>query len=131
MHKYIKNAIIFASGMLLGLVSDRISFLVYTHRKKKYSYKPYRYYGSYQSHVSDDYKNIIFETRSSAEFALGDMKDTINLYGVCTISDLYEIAGLKILDYTNSKYGWFSLVNASVLKCRKGYKLYLPKPVLL
>ena len=71
---------------------------------------------------------IIFDSRTSAEEVKEKMEEIIDEYGHVAVSDLYEIAAIKN-DYWDSKYGWTSLRNAKVIRCRDGYYIDLPKPL--
>ena len=74
-----------------------------------------------------DYDDIIFETRAEAETVRRQMEDTIARYGIVTVADMYDMAGLTTAPYTSSNYGWVSLRTAETVHVRDGYILKLPK----
>lgn len=73
---------------------------------------------------SDD---IVFETREDAEKALDAMEAIVKKYGVVSLADVYDIVGRAATTYIASKYGWRSVNDAKVVRCRKGYYIKLPK----
>lgn len=113
--------------------------------KALYGERPRKHYGSrvsYRSYCDErnrrdnkiDYQfsnnKIIFDSRASAEEAKEKMEAIIYEYGVVTVADLCEITGIKF-DYLDNKYGWASLKNAKVIRCRDGYFIDLPRPLPL
>ena len=77
-----------------------------------------------------DYDDIVFETRGDAEFTKDQMNDILDTYGMVTVSDMYEIARLTP-PYTASRYGWFNIRTAEVVRVRNGYVLKLPKAMAI
>lgn len=75
-----------------------------------------------------EYDDIEFRNRGEAEAALQQMHDAIGRYGIVTVADLYDIAGLTA-PYTSQKYGWMSVNGVDVTRTRDGYILKLPKAV--
>ena len=73
---------------------------------------------------SDD---IVFETREDAKKVLDAMEDTVKKYGVVSLADVYDIAGISSPAYVANKYGWRSVGDAKVVRCRAGYYINLPK----
>lgn len=73
---------------------------------------------------SDD---LIFAERSDAEEVLNQMCDAIEAYGIVSVFDLYDLAGLPV-EHTDNKYGWKNLASASIVRVRDGYMLKLPTP---
>lgn len=82
---------------------------------------------SYRSGSRFEYDDIIFETRSEAEAVRRQMEDTIARYGIVTVSDMYDMAGLNNVPYTGNSYGWASIRTAETVHVRDGYILKLPK----
>lgn len=150
MNKHIKNACIFASGAAVGFVvcgvsmvkialesedvrrfvADKISDKIYEfisneeaprrQINKKVSYRDAYYYKHFDT--------IVFDSREKAENVLETLKEIINEYGLVTVADLHESAGLDI-SYTENKYGWVNLKEAKIVRVRQGYKLVLPETV--
>lgn len=74
-----------------------------------------------------DYDNIIFSSRGDAEAVLSTMLELLDQFGVVSVGDLYELAGVNTQNYMVNKFGWTSLRNAQVMRCKDGYILKLPK----
>lgn len=74
-----------------------------------------------------DYDDIVFETRAQAETVRRQMEETIARYGIVTVADMYDMAGLTTAPYTSSNYGWASIRTAETVRVRDGYILKLPK----
>lgn len=72
-------------------------------------------------------QDIIFQTREDAEVALSSMEDVIKQHGVVSLADVYDIVGRVTPSYAANKYGWRSLTNAKVVRCREGYFIEVPK----
>ena len=72
-------------------------------------------------------EDIIFQTRQDAEIVLSSMEEVIKQYGVVSLADVYNIAGRGTPSYASYKYGWRSLNNAKVVRCREGYFIEVPK----
>ena len=73
-----------------------------------------------------DYDDVIFETRDEAKEVLERMDELIDLYGVASIADFYDLAGITG-NYTDNKYGWTDLASADVVRVRDGYTIKLPR----
>lgn len=72
----------------------------------------------------------IFDTESEAMETLENMVKIIEEYKVVTLSDFKSLMGDNSL-YTDTKYGWKELSEATISKISAGYVLDLPKVVLL
>jgi hypothetical protein len=59
------------------------------------------------------------------------MDDIINRYGVVSVGDLYDLAGISTTNYTVNKYGWTNIRSAHVVRTRDGYLLKLPRALPL
>lgn len=77
-----------------------------------------------------EYDDIIIENRGEAEDVLSRMDELIESYGLVSVADLYDLVGING-NYTDNKYGWFSIRTASVVHVRDGYMIKLPKAVPL
>lgn len=73
-----------------------------------------------------DFDEIIFESRGEAEAVRMQMEDVIERYGLVTVADMYDMAGLTE-PYTSNKYGWTSVRTAETVRVRDGYIIKLPK----
>lgn len=76
-------------------------------------------------------EDILFGTESDALSVLSSMKEIIVNYGCVSIADYYDLAGLPSNVYTNTKYGWLDLKDAKVIDSMDGYKISLPKVLIL
>lgn len=73
------------------------------------------------------FDDVIIETRADAEEVLSTLVELIDQYELCTVKDFYEAVGISS-EYTDHKWGWESLGNASIRPVRGGYILDLPTP---
>ena len=70
--------------------------------------------------------NIIFETRGDAEIVLDAMDEIISEYGVVSVSEFYDLAGVSIDNYQLKNFGWDTLVGARVRFINDGYAIQFP-----
>lgn len=77
-----------------------------------------------------DYNDIVLDDRGEAEEVLMRMDELLDTYGVVSVADFYDLVGV-VGNYTDGKYGWTNLRNASVVRGRDGYKIRLPKALPL
>lgn len=75
-------------------------------------------------------RRFTFENKADAESVLELAEDIIDTYGVVSVSDIYEMAGLGECPYTLNRYGWTNVsMNSSITRIASGdYMLTLPKP---
>lgn len=74
-----------------------------------------------------DYDDLVFESRSQAEQVRDEMFNMIDRYGMVTVADMYDAAGL-VAPFTSNKYGWTSLRTSEIVRTRSGdYMIKLPK----
>lgn len=76
------------------------------------------------------YDDVILDSRGDAEEVLTNLEELIDVYGTASVADLGELVGITG-EYTDNKYGWTDLRNASVERTRDGYRLKLPRAVPL
>lgn len=75
-----------------------------------------------------DLEDLIFDDRRDAEDCLDRLLDRIEMYGVVSVSELYDILGETVYgDFTKEDWGWEDLSSARVRKVRDGYLLDLPR----
>lgn len=72
------------------------------------------------------YDDIIYNTRGEAEEVLSLMEEAIEVYGMVSVADMYDMVG-ETGNFTDNKYGWTSLRLAEVIHVRDGYMIKLPK----
>lgn len=73
-----------------------------------------------------NYDDVTLDTRGEAEDVLTRMDELIDMYGVVSVADLYDLVGISG-NYTDNKYGWTNIRNAEPVRVRDGYMLKLPK----
>jgi len=81
-----------------------------------------------------NFDDIFLDTREEAGMVLEELQGRIEDYDRCTVADLYDAVGWDH-DYTESKYGWYDLESAKIIRVRGadgyGYSIDLPKAELL
>lgn len=100
--------------------ADRISYSKY--------YDPNNRYISRESKVRSGFRcdDVIFDNRGEAETVLFRMNELIDNYGMATVADFYDLAGLTG-EYTSNNYGWTNIRSAEVVRARDGYIIKMPK----
>ena len=73
-----------------------------------------------------EYDDVILDTRMEAEEVLKRMNEVIQIYGMVSVADLYDLIG-RTGPYTKHNYGWSDLSTAKASPCREGYILIFPK----
>lgn len=88
-----------------------------------------RYDRAYERSRRSYYDELIFDNRGDAERVLDGLEAALDKYEIVTIGDLYDLAGENPV-HTDYKYGWRTLRNAGVIRCRDGgYSLDMPRPM--
>lgn len=82
---------------------------------------------SQTSRARHQFDDIILETRGEAEEILSVLVDRTIDFGWASVADLYDLVGITE-DFTDHKWGWADLRNASVSRVRGGYLINLPRP---
>lgn len=80
---------------------------------------------------ANDRRSVVFDSKSEAEQVLRVVLDTAVTYGICTVSNYYEEAGLSST-YQDDQWGWDyeALMTVRVLRnSRGGYYLDMPRPM--
>ena len=72
----------------------------------------------------------MLDNRGEAEEVLSRMDELIAAYGLVSVADLYDLVGITG-DYTDNKYGWTDIRNASVVRVKNGYMIKMPKALPL
>jgi len=86
-----------------------------------------RRYGSTRTRSGYNFDDIYLESRGEAEEVLSRMDELIDMYGVVSVADLYDLVGITG-NYTDNKYGWTNIRNAEPVRAMGGgYMLKLPK----
>lgn len=120
---------------LTDIVADKIETVLYgeeCHSPMNNSRVSYSYYHKNIRNKSGFVlEDILFGTESDALSVLSSTKEIIVNYGCVSIADYYDLAGLPSNVYTNTKYGWLDLKDAKVIDSMDGYKISLPKALIL
>lgn len=85
---------------------------------------------SRKNRTMHNFDDIVLESRGEAEEVLSHLVDLTEDYGVATIADLYDLVGITS-NFTDNKYGWTNLSNATVSRVRDGYLVNLPKAMVI
>lgn len=104
-----------------GIRGDYVSYNRYSDRKND------RFSSNHSTsrNVYSPY-DITLDNRGEAEYVLSRLDEAIEMYGVVTVADLYDLVGVTG-NYTDNKYGWTNLRNAEPVRVRDGYMLKMPK----
>lgn len=76
--------------------------------------------------TSYSYEDLVIDSRGEAEEVLTRMDELVATYGFVTVADMYDLAGATC-NYTDNKYGWTSVRNASIVRVRDGYLIKMPR----
>lgn len=85
---------------------------------------------SLKNRTRHDFDDIVFESRGEAEEVRSRLVDFIDEYGIASVADYYDLAGITS-NFTDNKYGWDNLADANIRRVRDGYIIELPKPIVL
>lgn len=105
---------------------SRASYAGYYDRQRERREREARV-GRYNRRAANDFDDVIFENRLDAEHVLSNLIDLTMQYGMASVADFYELAGIDS-QFTDNKYGWPELEDARVIRVRGGYILEMPRP---
>ena len=77
-----------------------------------------------------DPDDIVVDTRAEAHMVLDEMDHIIEKYGQASVADFYDVVGVTS-DWTDNRYGWTNLRNASIKPVRDGFMLVMPRTHVL
>lgn len=122
--KALKAAFYGESNKKSNSPSSKVSYRSFyeddSNKKKESSY--------YRGASNFSYDDITFENRGEAERTLLLMDELIKEYGVVSVGDFYEMAGVPIDgNYTYNNYGWTNISNAKIVRMGEEYLITLPK----
>lgn len=103
--------------------SSKISYRNYYERDRRDSNSP-RLRSGY------DYEDVVLDTRGEAEEVLSNMDELMSRYHIVSVADLYDLVGLSG-NYTDCKYGWTDIRNATIVHVKDGYLIRMPKAMPL
>jgi hypothetical protein len=72
-----------------------------------------------------DFDDIVLPSRAEAEQVIERMFDIVGRYDTATVSDLYELVGIRGT-HVDNKWGWSDMRGAGVVRVRDGFLLELP-----
>ena len=104
--------------------ADKVSYRDYNSISKSGD----RSYGESRTTSGYSYDDIVVETRGEAEAVLSRMDEIMEEYEIVRVADLYDLVGITG-DYTDNKYGWTNIRNASIVRVRDGYKINMPRAI--
>lgn len=70
--------------------------------------------------------DVLIVDRGEAEEVLLRMKESINLYGMVSVGDFYDLVGQRA-SFTDQKWGWFDLRTADIIRVDGGFCIRFPK----
>ena len=111
------------SGKRSSSLPSKISYTKYYDEPRKES--RYKYYNNNQQ-AKYDFDEIVIESRGDAEAILDKMYEILESYRLVRVADFYDLVGVTG-KYTDNKYGWTNLRDASVERVKDGYIINLPK----
>ena len=127
---------------ICDIVSDGINMILYGESSKSNRSTSSRVsYRSYYDNSRNDtrnrrnpsrtlsgysYDDVLLDSRSEADEVLERMDELIATYGIVSVADLYDLVGVTC-NYTDNKYGWTNIRNASIVHTREGYLIKMPK----
>lgn len=103
---------------------SKISYEKYS-KPSRYASEP-RSTAASRARSSYDYDTILYNNRGEAEMVLQQLRDLVDNYGLASVHDMYELAGVTG-DYTATKYGWIDVSSAVVAHDRDGWIIKMPK----
>mgnify|MGYP006883657270 CR=1 FL=1 len=80
---------------------------------------------SREARARHDFDDIVLPSRAEAEQVIERMFDIVGRYDTATVSDLYELVGIRGT-HVDNKWGWSDMRGAGVVRVRNGYLLELP-----
>ncbi len=132
---FITGTLLFAGGVAFGgvvatkatiaLVKEAVFNSLNRQQPKYRSY--HDLYGSRPCSYTKRIDDIVFSRRGDADAVLDEMDEIISKYGLASVADLYELAGVTS-NFTDQRYGWTTTRNARVIRVYGGYAIELPKP---
>lgn len=72
------------------------------------------------------YDDVILDSRAEAEEVIARLDELIDVYGMASVADLYDLVGING-QYTDNKYGWTDVRSATHVRVRDGYLLKMPR----
>jgi hypothetical protein len=110
------------TGGAFSSPSNRVNYSSYSSPSRREE-RPSR-----RTRESDDFNDIVLETRRDAERVIDTLITYVGNYQVATVADLFELVG-EPSHHTDQKWGWTNLDTAGIRRINSNsYQLVLPKP---
>lgn len=130
-----KNRFVFSLGLTLGFVIGAThaieKMMSVDEIRKAYANRVANKISNFlygKCHCSYSY-DLSFATQEDCEKAWHDICDLIQLYGLITVADINEIAGVKSSFYEDTKRGWAGTIGMSIRPEKDGaWTIHLPEP---
>lgn len=90
-------------------------------------YQNIHYHNYYNRTRHSPIEVVMFDTKDDAINILKQMETIINDYGYASISDFYNLSGVKATEYLDSKWGWLSLDKVEICRRYNGWEIMMPK----
>ena len=110
-----------SGGSKKDSVSSKVSYRSYYDKKDRS-----RDSTTHRTRTGYSYDDVVFDNRGEAEEVLSRMDELIATYNVVSVGDMYDLCGITP-QYTDNKYGWTNIQNASVVRIRDGYVIKMPR----
>ena len=110
-------------GFKKDSISSKISYRNYYDKKNN---RDPRDSMTHRTRTGYNYDDVVFDNRGEAEEVLSRMDELIATYNVVSVGDMYDLCGITP-QYTDNKYGWTNIQNASVVRIRDGYVIKMPR----
>lgn len=76
------------------------------------------------------YEDVVLATKGEAVEVLDRMDELISTYGLVRVADLYDLVGIPC-NYTDNRYGWINIKNATIVRVRDGYMIKMPRVTVI
>jgi len=136
------NMLLFGENRPIGGIkrngdSSYVSYNNYYRGNRRYSSSyddpfegKYATRGDVQRRETRKFDQVEVPSRQEAEQVLNALVDRTILYGIASVADLYDLAGVPSV-YTDNDWGWDSLEGSRIERTRHGYVIRVPQPHLL
>lgn len=74
--------------------------------------------------------DIILDTLLNAKKTLCQMENLIDYYSCVTVADVYDLIGV-VPNYTDNKYGWTDVSDATIIRREEGWQIKLHQAFLI
>jgi hypothetical protein len=112
-----------SGGRKGGTAASKVSYRSYYDKQRDRDYgEPSRQ----RAKTGYSYDDVIFDNRGDAEEVLSRMDELISQFGIVSVADLYDMAGITG-NYTDNKYGWTDISAATPVRMKDGYIIRLPR----